>query len=138
MMQRFVSQLIWLSIMVLYKTMCIDHTFVYIALLGRPGTIGMRYFHYEFSNIDVQIRVLQLSRHSVLPNLSEIPPNQNVTRFVLPYHRQCLCSLCIFILNMWSAPKVFLSNQVDHNISAKITKPSKNLGRTLVQKCFHM
>ena len=66
---------------------------------------------------------LQLGGHGVLPNLSEIPPNQMVTRFV--------SSVNIIITKMWFTPKVFLSNQADQKISAKITKPSKKLERTL-------
>ena len=66
---------------------------------------------------------LQLGGHGGPLNHFEIPPNQKVTKFI--------CCLYIIIRAMWLAPKVILSNQVDNNILAIITKPSKMLERTL-------
>ena len=66
---------------------------------------------------------LRIGKHGIPPYLSEIPPNHNVTGYV--------SSLYIIITNMRLAPKVILSIQAYHKISAKFTKPLKKLERTL-------
>ena len=56
---------------------------------------------------------LQLGWHGAPPNSFEIPPYQNVTKFI--------CSLYIIITKMRLALRTFLSNYVDHKTFAKIT-----------------
>ena len=66
---------------------------------------------------------IQICGHGTPPNPFEIPPNQNVTKFI--------CTLHDIITRMWLAPMAFFSNNVNHEAFAKVTKPSKMLEKTL-------
>ena len=60
---------------------------------------------------------LQLGGHGAPPNSFEIPPYQNVTKFI--------CSLYIIITKMRLALRAFLSNYVDHKTLPKSPKTLK-------------
>ena len=67
---------------------------------------------------------LQLGGHGGPLNHFEIPSNQKVFKFI--------CFLYIIIRVMWLAPKAILSYQVDNQIIAIITKPSKLQGYSFI------